>query len=266
MTPRARLLLLALAGFAVLPGAWRIGAALPGFGAPTSPYGQAVNRLLPGLRHVTNMVSAVNFDFRGFDTVGEEFMLLCAVAGTVLLLRGGRGEDLAGAAGRIPGRPVEPRSDAVVLACRVFGAFTLVFGGYVALHATATPGGGFQGGVIVASGLLMLYLGEGYGRWRTLVRSPLLDACEGGGALLFVGAGLLPVALGRPVLANVLPLGTPKDMLSGGLMLVENAGVTAAVAGGFAVLMLEFLEETRALAAEVDEAAPSGGAGDGDAP
>ena len=259
MSARARLVLLALAGLVVLPGFWRVAAALPGFGTPTSPYGQAVNRLGPELRHVTNMVSAVNFDFRGFDTVGEEFMLLCAVAGTVLLLRGGRGEDFAARAGRIPGRTIEPRSDATVLACRIFGTFTLIFGAYVALHATATPGGGFQGGVIVASGLLMLYLGEGYERWRALVRSPLLDACEGGGALLFVGAGLLPLALGRPFLANVLPLGTLKDMLSGGLMLVENAGVTVAVAGGFSVLVLEFLEETRALAAEVDGEAPPDG-------
>ncbi len=253
MSARARHLLLILAGLAILPLFWRVAANLPGFGTALSPYGAAVDRLGPELRHVSNMVSAVNFDFRAFDTVGEEFMLLCAVAGTVLLLRGGRGEDRAGRAGRVAGRAVEHRSDATVLVCRICGTLTLVFGVYVAVHATATPGGGFQGGVIVASGLLMLYLGEGYGRWRAVVRSPVLDACEGAGALLFLAAGLLPVAMGRPFLENVLPLGTIKDMLSGGLMAVENAGVALAVAGGFGVLMLEFLEETRAPAADLDE-------------
>lgn len=252
MNARARNVLLALAALAVLPGFWRVAGSLPGFGDPVSPYGQAVNRLGPPLRHVSNMVSAVNFDFRGFDTIGEEFMLLCAVAGTVLLLRGGRGEDRAAKAGRIRGRAIERRSDSTILVCRVFGTFTLVFGVYVALHATATPGGGFQGGVIASSGLLMAYLGEGYERWRGLVRSSVLDACEGGGALVFVAAGLLPVAMGRPFLENVLPLGTIKDMLSGGLMLVENAGVAVAVAGGFGVLMVEFLEETRALESETE--------------
>jgi multicomponent Na+:H+ antiporter subunit B len=253
MSNRIRMVLLALATLAVLPGAWGVVQSLPAFGTAMSPYGEAINRLGPDLRHVANMVSAVNFDFRGFDTVGEEYMLLCAVAGAVLLLRGARGEDRTGHAGRIAGRPIEQRSDATILICRICGTFTLIFGAYVALHATATPGGGFQGGVVVASGLLMVYLGEGYERWRVLVRSPVLDACEGGGAILMVAAGLLPVALGRPFLENVLPLGTIKDMLSGGLMLLENAGVALAVAGGFTVLMVEFLEETRALAGEVEE-------------
>ncbi len=253
MSGRARMILLGLAALTILPGFWRVAQSLPAFGTAASPYGEAINRLGPELRHVANMVSAVNFDFRGFDTLGEEYMLLCAVAGTVLLLRGARGEDRAGHAGRVAGRPHEGRSDAIVLMSRIFGIFTLIFGAYVALHATATPGGGFQGGVIVATGLLMLYLGEGYERWRKLIRPPVLDVCEGGGALLMVAGGLLPVTMGRPFLENVLPFGTIKDMLSGGLMLVENAGVALAVAGGFTVLMVEFLEETRALLSEVEQ-------------
>ncbi len=255
MSPRLRAALLALAGLAVLPGVWRVAGALPPFGTPTSPYGQAVNALLPDLRHVSNMVSAVNFDVRGFDTVGEEFMLLAAVAGTVLLLRGGRGEDRADAGGHLPGRALAARADAVVLVCRFFGPLTLIFGLYVALHATTSPGGGFQGGVIVASGLLLVYLGEGYAAWRALVRVSMLDAIEGGGALLFVLVGLLPVTMGAAFLTNVLPLGTMKDMLSGGLMVVENAGVTLAVGGGFATVLVEFMEETRATASEIEDEA-----------
>jgi multicomponent Na+:H+ antiporter subunit B len=256
MSPRLRVALLVLAAVVLLPGLWGVAAALPGFGSPVSPYGRAVNALLPTMRHVSNMVSAINFDVRGFDTVGEEFMLLAAVSGTVLLLRGGRGEDLADAGGRIGGRTVLPRSDAVVLVCRVCGPFTLIFGAYVALHATATPGGGFQGGVVVASGLLLIYLGEGYGRWRRLVRVPVLDALEGAGALLFVAAGLVPVAMGFAFLTNVLPFGTMKDMLSGGLMAVENAGVALAVAGGFGTVLLQFLKETRETASEAEDEAP----------
>ena len=252
VTPRLRNGLLALSALAILPGFVRIAGALPAFGSNDNVYGQAVNAIAPPLRHVSNMVSAINFDIRGFDTIGEEFMLLAAVAGTVLLLRGGRGEHTTAKAGRVPGRALAHRSDAVVLICRIFGPFTAIFGFYVALHATATPGGGFQGGVVLSSAALMIYLGEGYGRWRRLVRSPLLDAIEGGGALLMVLGGLLPLALGRAFLENVLPFGTIKDMFSGGLMLVENLGVTFAVAGGFATVMLEFMEETRAVASEVE--------------
>ena len=253
MTPLVRNGLLTLSALAILPSFVKLAGALPAFGTSDNLYGQTINALGPPLRHVSNMVSAINFDFRGFDTLGEEFMLLAAVAGTVLLLRGGRGEDVTAKAGRIPGRSLAHRSDAIVLICRIFGPFTAIFGFYVALHATATPGGGFQGGVILSSAALMIYLGEGYGRWRELVRAPVLDALEGGGALLMVIGALLPVVIGRTLLDNVLPLGTIKDMFSGGLMIVENLGVTFAVAGGFATVMLEFLEETRALEGEVEE-------------
>jgi multicomponent Na+:H+ antiporter subunit B len=53
------------------------------------------------------------------------------------------------------------------------------------------------------------------------------------------------MAAGAPFLHNILPLGTPRDVFSGGLMVIENAGVGFAVAGGFGMLFLEFMEETR---------------------
>lgn len=253
MTPRLRLVLFALAGLCLLPAVWRIAVALPAFGEPTSAYGPAVNALGPPLRHVANMVSAVNFDFRGIDTLGEEFMLVGAVTGTVMLLRGARGEDLAAKAGRVDGRARVGRAESTILICRVFGPLLLLFGLYMAAHGTVTPGGGFQGGVLVASSLLLVYLGEGYRSWRSLIRSPVLAAVEGGGALAFVLAGLWPVLAGSVFMQNTLPLGTFKDVFSGGLMLVENAAVGCAVAGGFAMLFLEFMEETRALQSEVAE-------------
>jgi multicomponent Na+:H+ antiporter subunit B len=142
-----------------------------------------------------------------------------------------------------------------VLLSRWFAILLLVFGLYVTFHGTVTPGGGFQGGVIAASGLLLVYLGEGYGVWRDMVRSPMLDLLEGGGALLFTLAAALPLALGRSALENILPLGQFKDLYSGGLMLVVNFGVAMAVTGGFGLLLLEFLEETRDTA---DETPPGG--------
>ena len=66
------------------------------------------------------------------------------------------------------------------------------------------------------------------------------------GALLFALCGLAPMLMGAAFMQNVLPLGTFRDLFSGGLMLVENLGVAMAVAGGFTQLFLEFMEETRA--------------------
>lgn len=65
---------------------------------------------------------------------------------------------------------------------------------------------------------------------------------------LYAVCGFVPMAMGLPFLTNVLPLDEPKDLFSGGLMLIVNAGVGFAVAGGFGVLFLEFMEETRSRA------------------
>jgi multicomponent Na+:H+ antiporter subunit B len=115
----------------------------------------------------------------------------------------------------------------------------------MALHGTVTPGGGFQGGAIAGSSLMLLYLGEGYEGWRRVVRSPALDLLEGGGAFVFVGAAAVPLMLGYALLQNILPFGTPKDLYSGGLMVVANFAVGLSVAGSFGLLLLEFMEETR---------------------
>ncbi len=243
-TLRLIVFLVAMGGLAV--GAGFVIGAMPAFGAHPLPYGDLINRLAPVQRHVTNMVTAVNFDYRAFDTLGEEMMLFAAVTGTAVLLRGGRGEQTTALPATAPARPIPARSDAVTLVGRLFGPLVMAFGLYVVLHAQLTPGGGFQGGVIVASGMLLLYLSDGYKSWRRLMRNGAFDALEGGGAALYAVAGFIPIAMGAAYLANTLPLGTLKALLSGGLILILNWGVALAVMGAFGILFIEFLEETRA--------------------
>lgn len=245
MSPRSRTTLFAVAAAGVLPALFHVLPHLPSFGDHPIPYGDAVTASAPVARQTQNIVTALNFDYRGFDTLGEEFILLCAVTGVSVLLRGARGEETSARPGRVDGRPVLPPGEPVTLIARLFGVVILVFGLSLSLHATSTPGGGFQGGVIIASGFLLVFLGEGYPGWRAMIHSELMDALEALGALLFVGCGFAGLVMGVPFLTNVVPLGTAGSVWAGGLMLVINAGVTCAVAGGFAVLFLEFLEETR---------------------
>lgn len=246
MTTRARILMLAAAAVVLAPTTASLILGLPAFGHPLSQYGTTVNAIAPHLRNVSNMVAAVNFDIRGIDTLGEESMLLAAVTGTVMLLRGQRGEDMGEHAGGVAGRKQAPRSDATVLLCRFTATALCLFGVYIVLHGTVTPGGGFQGGVVVASSFMLLYLGEGYTAWRRVVRSQFLDVLEGAGALAYGLAAALPLAGGYAALQNVLPLGKWKDLFSGGLMVAVNYAVALAVIGGFGMLLLEFMEETRA--------------------
>lgn len=246
MTRRTRLILAGICSVLIAPAVVVVILHIPAFGHHPLPYGDAINRGTVARRHVTNMVTAVNFDYRAFDTLGEELMLVAAVTGTLVLLRGRRGENVSDRPARAPDRPVCERSEAVTLACRIFLPLIVAFGIYVVLHAQLTPGGGFQGGAIIASGTLLLYLGESYRLWRRLVRSLLFDMLEAAGAIVLVLCGLGPMVRGHAFLENVLPLGQTGALLCGGLILVENAGVALAVTAGFILLLLEFLEETRA--------------------
>jgi multicomponent Na+:H+ antiporter subunit B len=240
-------MLVLAAALALLPGIAAVILHMPTFGDHPLPYGDAINHLAPAERHVTNMVTAVNFDYRGFDTLGEEYMLLAAVTGVLVLLRGRRGEQVSDAPAKAEGRPIAPRSPAVMLICRFFAPVLLLFGVYVVLHAQLTPGGGFQGGVIIGSGALLLYLGESYRVWRRFFHALVFDMIEATGALIFVFAGFGPMVASAKFLENTLPLGQSRGLMSGGLILVTNAGTALAVAGGFVLLLLEFLEETREL-------------------
>src|SRR5206468_7172093 len=87
MTRRARVLLF-LASLAVL-GVVLVGAfkQLPDFGHYRGPYGKVLSQVAVPERHATDVVTAVNFDYRAFDTLGEEFILFAAVLGLAIVLR-----------------------------------------------------------------------------------------------------------------------------------------------------------------------------------
>ncbi|WP_187335131.1 MnhB domain-containing protein [Novosphingopyxis iocasae] len=258
MNAKARLSLLFIAFALLLPGIWSLAHALPPFGFPTELYGQAVNDIVPGLRHVANMITAVNFDVRGIDTVGEEMMLVGAVTGTVMLLRGSRGEDASDRADQKRGRPVIPRSDALVLMSRLSASIVMMFGIYIVAQGTETPGGGFQAGVLCATSFILIYLGDGYAGWRRLIPSPVMAFLEGTGGFVFVAAAAFPLFLGKAALENIIPTSDFRSMISGGMMILGNFAVTVAVAGSFGALMVEFMEETR----EPSEDDPAEGDGD----
>ena len=62
-------------------------AGLPPTGQYRGHYGDLVNAVTVPERNITDTVTAVNFDIRGFDTLGEEFILFVSVMGVMLLLR-----------------------------------------------------------------------------------------------------------------------------------------------------------------------------------
>lgn len=211
-------------------------AGLPGFGSRIGEYGRLINHLAQPQRHVTNFVSAVMFDYRGIDTMIEEFILFASVMGTVLLLRSSR--EVA---------EQQPRDVVTSDAVRAVGSGLspplLLFGLWVIAFGYITPGGGFQGGVIASGGALLLWLGGSYRDFRAASPSTLLDAAEGLGAAAYVGIGLLGLAAGTAFLSNAIPLGVAGTLTSGGTIAALNWASGAEVAAAFVLLYHEFMEE-----------------------
>jgi multicomponent Na+:H+ antiporter subunit B len=217
---------------------------LPDYGVYVGPYGDVLNQVAVAERKATNVVASVTFDYRGIDTLGEEFILFAAVLGVAILLRTQRGEreqppDEDAADRRAPGT-----SDAVRVLGLVLVGPVVLFGVYVVTHGHLSPGGGFQGGVVLATAALLVFLSGEYVTLRRISPEVLLDVAEATGAAGYVAVGLLGVAAGVTFLANVLPLGQPGALLSAGTIPVINLAVGLEVAAGFVLLLSEFLEQT----------------------
>ncbi len=235
MSRRVRLGLFAGSG-AVLAGLFVWGlTGLPAFGDFQGEYGRILNSVAGSERHVTNVVSAIVFDYRGFDTLGEEFILFAAVMGVALLLREARDDRE---------RPRdEVRSDAVRAVGLALVGPTIVLGLYLVAHGYLTPGGGFQGGVALAAGVLLLYAAGSYRSYRAASPQALVDFAEGAGAGGYAAVGIAALASGAAYLENVVDLGTKGTLAAAGTIPILNAASALAVAAALVLLFHEFLEE-----------------------
>jgi multicomponent Na+:H+ antiporter subunit B len=245
MTRRARVWLFAVGAIGV--GALLVWSftGLPSFGHYRGPYGNVINAQTAPQRHATNAVAAVNFDYRGFDTIGEEFILFAAVIGVSALLRLQRREhEVWSPIDRARANASDEEADSVAVVCMALVAPLVLLGLYIVVHGHLTPGGGFQGGVILASAFLMVYLAGRYITFRQVSPKSLLDAGEGTGAGGFVLVGFVGMLAGAAFLENVLPLGQTGKVFSAGTLPVINLSVGLEVAAGLLLVMWEFLEQT----------------------
>ncbi len=218
---------------------------LPHFGVYLGPYGTMLNTVAPHEREIPNIITAVNFDYRGLDTMGEEFILFAAVSGLTLVLRKDRAETTADPLPAAPGRRENARTDALRAFSLLGVAVTIAFGVYMAIHPHLTPGGGFQGGAITSGFAALLFLGLGYQPFKAFAYSQRVEPFEAVGAVGYVLVGLATLVAGGAFLANVLPLGGSGEFFSTGTIPVINFCVAVEVIAGFMVMFTEFADETR---------------------
>jgi multicomponent Na+:H+ antiporter subunit B len=222
-------------------------AGLPAFGHAQELYGAVVNRVEPTLRHATDIVTALNFDIRAYDTLGEEFILFASVTGVALLLRQLRDEHDDAGGQTTPGiedHRFAGASDGLKLTSLVLIPLVIAFGAYLVFHGQLTPGGGFQGGVVLAAGPIAILLAGRYLSMKRVAPKRLAESADAIGVAAYAMIGLGGLIFTGVYLKNFLPLGSSGKLLSAGMMPLNSIAVGLAVTGAFLMTWSEFLDQT----------------------
>jgi multicomponent Na+:H+ antiporter subunit B len=231
---RMRIFSLAAAAFACL---YFLGVRnLPPWGQYRGPYGDVIDSLTVYQRHATDVVNAVDYDYRGFDTMGEEFILFTSVLGVMLLLRDPKG------APQTPS-PESGLSETTRYSAAASFSLLVLFGLYMSTHGQLTPGGGFQGGVILATASMLIYTAEDFVIFRRITSHPLVEGLEALGAGAYGLIGIVSLFYSLPFLSNWMALGTTGEVFSSGTIAAISACVGLEVTGAFLLLGYTFLEE-----------------------
>jgi multicomponent Na+:H+ antiporter subunit B len=205
----------------------------PRLGDPNAPVHQHVAPWYmantPALVDVPNVVTAILASFRGYDTLGEVFVIFTAGIGVMFVLGtpwsrlNAIGAPSAEARGLR--HPLVPR-----VVGRLLVPFIILFGLYVQFHGDYGPGGGFQAGALIAAGIILYALLDGETAALRALPASWLAVMVAAGPLLYGMVGLAGIVLGGRFL-DYSVLGP--DPIAGqhlGILLIE-AGVGVTVAG-----------------------------------
>jgi len=246
---------------AVLSGVLLICATVdfPGWADPASP---ASTHLSPHFiektmeeTSVPNIVTAVLADYRGYDTMYETAVIFTAGLACFILLRIFVRKEpgdilyrhvLTGVTVRVKEGAKLPPSEnferidtmwtppdlIIKTVCRLLIPFIQLFGLYVIAHGHHSPGGGFQGGVILGASIIMLSISQDLRTAVQRMREKLDAILSAVGVFLYAGTGALCLLLGLnfldySALASVLHC-DPVTARSHGILIVE-IGVGIAV-------------------------------------
>jgi len=218
----------------ILVIAWGIATALDAipFGVSKTEVGDTYIEKGREQTGAANIVTSVVLNYRGFDTLGEVTILFVAAIGL--------GVVLATRKKRVAGE-IEPASLVLYTGCRLLFPLVLLFGAYLFIHGHLTPGGGFQGGAVIASAFVLVYLGC-RGKRISEKGSKTIESL---GALVFIGVGLVGLAVGgRFFLSNFLPKGELYTLFSAGIIPVIYIAIGLKVGSELAGVVDHLWEES----------------------
>lgn len=155
---------------------------------------------------VPNFVTAVLADYRGYDTMFETMVIFCAGITVLAILRRTHRRS------RKEVRPRPQRAGADVIlqtTARLLVPPMQIFALYVVAHGHHSPGGGFQGGVILGASFILLALSYDMNLVLRRFRERALLRFSAVGVLIYSGIGVVSMALG----GNLLDYGAWSGLL-----------------------------------------------------
>ncbi|MBU1174071.1 MAG: Na(+)/H(+) antiporter subunit B [Alphaproteobacteria bacterium] len=181
-----------------------------------------------------NVVAAIIVTYRGLDTLGEVTVLFLTAAIVGLVLAESRAPKKAA------GHGILPPGELLTTGARLLVPMILLFGAYVFINGHLTPGGGFQGGAILASGAILMLLADPGKRFS----HGLISRIESISGLAYVVIGVIGAIWAGGFLDNaILPLGTFGSLASAGAIPLIYALIGLKVGAEFSS-MLQSFEET----------------------
>ncbi|PLW67669.1 DUF4040 domain-containing protein [Pseudohalioglobus lutimaris] len=203
----------------------------PRLGDPDAPVHQHVApwylEKTPEHIDIPNVVTAILGSYRGYDTLGEVLVVFVACIGVLFIL----GVKPAGQSTVLPAQPSGLRHHLIPqVVGRLLVPFIVLFGLYVQFHGEYGPGGGFQAGAIIATGVILYALLEGEAEALRAVPRSVLLALVVGGALLYGAVGVVCMLKGGAFLDYSVLAADPVLGQQLGILVIE-AGVGMAVCG-----------------------------------
>lgn len=180
-----------------------------------------------------NIVTAIVVTYRGLDTLGEVTVLFLTATIVGLVLTRGKG------ATRRQRRAPPPSGELLTTGSRLLVPLILLLGVYVFVNGHLSPGGGFQGGAILASAILLLLLTDPLRRFS----HQLISTLESASGLAFIAMGLLGLLFAGGFLDNrFLPLGQLGELVSAGAIPVIYSLVGLKVGAEFSSMLVSLSE------------------------
>lgn len=180
-----------------------------------------------------NIVTGMILDYRAFDTLGESNVLFIATCAVLILLRLDKNEktDTTKEEEEENDRLYEPKNDIILQKVAFFLVpLIIIFGIYVILNGHISPGGGFSGGAIIGAGLILYLNAFGFQKTERFFTQKTYKWICFVALSFYCLAKTYSFYCGAHHLETGIPLGTPGDIISSGLILPLNICVGLVVA------------------------------------